>query len=317
MAAPKCTDQELIEAFKKLQSGVLVARHFDMSREVVRRRKLRVEAKYGIILPVFDLREGYGSASVDQRAISTINLDSGTILVGSDGHIWGRPWTTAQRAFLKFVKELKPAILAANGDMFDGARISRFPSIGWETTPEVKEELEAVQEYMDLLLQASPNSKRFWPAGNHDLRFESRLSQVAQEYRGIRGLHLKDHVQGWVPCWRVDVNDNLVIKHRWHAGVHATYNNTLKSGKSIVTGHLHSLQVRPWSDYLGTRYGVDSGCLAEPYAEQFIHYSEASPVNWRSGFVVLTIHKGRLLMPELVQKYDDTHVEFRGQLIEV
>jgi hypothetical protein len=36
---------------------------------------------------------------------------------------------------------------------------------------------------------------------------------------------------------------------------------------------------------------------------------------WRSGFVVLTFKKGQMLMPELVQKFDEDHVEFRGHLI--
>jgi hypothetical protein len=57
--------------------------------------------------------------------------------------------------------------------------------------------------------------------------------------------------------------------------------------------------------------------MAEPFDDQFIHYTEANPVNWRSGFVVLTIKDGKLLMPEMVQKWDDDHVEFRGQLIRV
>lgn len=313
----KVTDEQVIAAYKDLQSTTKVANLFGMARDAIRRRARRIEVKRNIVLPVFDTRPAYNVAQIDQKAIATLQIDSGTILVGSDAHIWPGELTTAQRAFLLFAKKLKPHCIVANGDMFDGAGISRFPSIGWEKKPTVQEELEAVQDYMDKLLKASPNSIRFWPAGNHDLRFESRLAAVASEYRGIKGIHLKDHIPGWTPCWKVDVNDDVVIKHRWHNGLHATHNNTLKAGKTIVTGHLHSLNVRPWSDYNGTRWGVDSGTLAEPYSEQFIHYTEASPVNWRSGFVVLTFRDGKLLWPEVVAKYDDNHVEFRGELIAV
>jgi hypothetical protein len=31
-----------------------------------------------------------------------------------------------------------------------------------------------------------------------------------------------------------------------------------------VHGHLHKLQVTPWADYRGRRYGVDTGTMAEP-----------------------------------------------------
>jgi hypothetical protein len=316
MRHQKASDQEIISAFRELQSPTKVVEKLGISKQALHRRRKLIEKKLGIILPIFDPRGTYNTAQIDQKAIATLKIDNGTILVGSDAHLWPGELTTAQRAFLRFAKELKPHCIVANGDMFDGAGISRFPGIGWEKRPTVQEELEAVQDYMDKLLKASPNSIRFWPAGNHDLRFESRLAAVAPEYRGIKGIHLKDHIQGWTPCWRVDVNDDVVIKHRWANGLHAVYNNTLKSGKTMVTGHLHSLKVTPWSDFTGTRYGVDTGTLAEPNGEQFINYTEAGPTNWRSGFVVLTFRNGRLLIPELAMKHDDNHVEFRGQLIE-
>ena len=34
-----------------------------------------------------------------------------------------------------------------------------------------------------------------------------------------------------------------------------------------------------------------------PYDEQFIHYTEANPLNWRSAVTVLTIWDGTLLPP--------------------
>ena len=46
-------------------------------------------------------------------------------------------------------------------------------------------------------------------------------------------------------------------------------------------------------------------------------YLEENPTNWRSGFVVLTFHNGKLLMPELVMKFNDQAIEFRGQVIQL
>ena len=317
LMAPKCTDAEFIAVYKELQSTVLVARRLGTAESNVRQRRARIEKAYGIMLPQYDHRPAYNRTEVSEKAVITHRITDGVILVGSDAHLWPGALTTAQRAFLLFAKNFKPDTIILNGDVFDGAGISRFPSIGWEKRPTVQGELEAVQDYLDKLLKASPNSKRFWPAGNHDLRFESKLAAVAPEFAGVKGIHLKDHCPGWIPCWRVDVNEDVVVKHRWANGIHAVYNNTLRSGKTMITGHLHSLKVTPWSDYNGTRWGVDSGTLAEAYGEQFTNYTEQNPVNWRSGFIVLTFRNGRLLIPEIVQKVDDDHVEFRGEIVAV
>jgi hypothetical protein len=154
--------------------------------------------------------------------------------------------------------------------------------------------------------------------GNHDARYESRLAAVAPEYREVKGVHLKDHFPEWLPCWRVDVNDDVVIKHRMRSGVHATYNNTVNAGKTVVTGHLHSLRVTPFTDYRDSaRFGVDCGTLADTDGPQFNDYLEAGPVNWRSGFVVMTFREGRLMWPEVVARVDEEHVQFRGAVIPV
>ena len=45
-----------------------------------------------------------------------------------------------------------------------------------------------------------------------------------------------------------------------------------------------------------------------PHGDQFIDYREDNPVDWRSGFAILTFYKGMLLMPELVQVLDGKDV---------
>jgi hypothetical protein len=251
----------------------------------------------------------------DPRA--AIQVTNGIVLVGGDGHYWPGPASTAHRAFVKFIKDMKPKAIVYNGDAFDGASISRFPDIGWEKNPWVFEELEAVQDRLAEIEQAAPKGCFLtWNMGNHDLRYETRLAAVAPQYRNIKGLHLKDHFPRWVPAWSTWFNEKVVTKHRLKGGVHATHNNVIASGKTIVTNHLHSLKVTPYSDYSSRpRWGVDCGCLADPGGEQFVNYTEDAPRNHRSGFAVLTFFKGDLLWPELVHVYDGGHVEFRGNLI--
>jgi hypothetical protein len=71
------------------------------------------------------------------------------------------------------------------------------------------------------------------------------------------------------------------------------------------------------TDYNGTRWGVDTGTMADPRGPQFIDYLEDNVTDWRSGFAVLTFFKGRLLWPEVVHVTGEDEVEFRGKVIRV
>jgi hypothetical protein len=308
MAQAKISEEEFIELWHKLQSPAAVAKHIGSSERAVHLRRRSIENRTG-----HELKTVHNDRN---RGVMSFEMKNGTILVGSDAHYWPGPATPAHRGFVKLVKELKPTAVIMNGDAFDGARISRFPPMNWEQTPTVKKELEAVQERLGEIEDAAKGARLFWPLGNHDMRFEARLVQSIPEYAEVHGTRLKDHLPRWHGCWRVDVNQDVVIKHRIAGGIHAVYNNTLRSGRSTVTGHLHSLKVTPWTDYNGTRYGVDTGTMADPTGPQF-DYTEAGPVNWRSGFAVLTFHNGRLLIPELAQVVDDDHIEFRGKVIKI
>ena len=320
MTAPACSDQEFIQTWRDLQSASKVADAIGVKVRNVCYRRKNIEKKYGLVLPVSgDRTTAYNTIEVSwNRAVIRYRVKDGVILIGSDAHIWPGPLNTVQKAFIKFAKTLKPKALVANGDFFDGASISRHPSIGWEKKPTVQQELEAVQAYVAALEKAAPGADRFWTAGNHDLRFESRLAAMAPEYRGVHGIHLKDHFPRWKPCWRIDVNDDLVIRHRELGGEHADFNNVVKGGKSIVTGHDHRLGSTPYVNYAGLKYGIRTGMMADSAQdEQFVHYLEAKEPNWHSGFVVLTFREGRLMEPEVVRKWGENAVQFRGEVISV
>jgi hypothetical protein len=246
-----------------------------------------------------------------------VELENGVVLVASDMHYWPGEPSTAHKALVKFCKTLRPAIVVMNGDVIDGCSISRHPPIGWNKLPSVKEELEVCQDRLREVGKAAFKAKKFWPLGNHDARFETRLAQVAPEFKDVHGISLRDHFPEWTGCWSLHINDNTVIKHRYKGGVHAPFNNTMASGRSIITGHLHSQKVTPYTDYSGTRYGVDTGCLADPFHDAFQDYTEDNSKDWRSGFAVLTYRNGLLLYPELVTVWDANHVQFRGTLHEV
>ena len=318
-----CSKEEFAALWKKLGSARKVADHLGIDVRAVYARRNRIEEKLSISLDSFDIAKE-ATARV-HRARVPLNIQDGIVLVASDAHFWPEIRTTAFRALLHFLEHMRPRPVAMilNGDMFDGATISRHPKIGFmEKAPSVQEELQAVEERLTEIEDVlPPGCEAIWTLGNHDLRYESFLAAHAPQYEGVHGLHLKDKFPRWKPCWGVHINEGIqsytVIKHRWHNGTHATHNNVIKAGVNIVTGHLHAPNYKPWSDYTGTRYGIDCGTLAEPYSEQFVNYTEDGPVNWRSAFAVLTYSGGRLLLPEFVQRVDDERVEFRGNVIEV
>ncbi len=246
-----------------------------------------------------------------------LEINNGCVFVAGDAHYWPGRISTAHRALVAACKLYHPKAVIMNGDVFDGASISRHAPIGWESRPSVIQEIDACKERLDEIQAAAVNAKLYWPLGNHDARFESRLASVAPEYAKVHGVHLQDHFPSWWPCWSVWINEDVVVKHRWKGGVHATHNNTVGSGKTMVTNHLHSQKVTPYTDYNGDRWGVDTGTLAEPFGPQFQDYCEDNPVNWRSGFAMLTFVNGRLLQPELIRVVEDGVVDFRGRLWDV
>ncbi len=309
------SETDFIEEYPKIGAAGIAEKYGITQRKVFDRRR-KIELRRGISLQA--PAKGGGILQFDQHpAVIPISIQNGHILVGSDSHYWPGIVTTAHRAFLEFAKEFKPKVIIKNGDEADFPQISRHAQIAWESRPKLSVEVDNLKAMLSEIEKTTPDARLLWPLGNHDARFESRLSQVAPEYADIHGVHLKDNFPKWEPCWAVFVNDDLVVKHRFKSGIHATHNNAMWAGRSIITGHLHSLKVTPLSDYNGTRWGVDSGTMADPYGPQFYNYTEINPVNWRSGFILLTFVNGRLLWPEIIWVSGKDEVQFRGKVMRV
>jgi hypothetical protein len=314
------SDEEFLRTWEQFKSPTKVANALNVSVRGVYERRDRMEKRMGIVLKtVGDVREKNGetnkarlaaerNAEVRATCIENIinsNVANGTVVIFSDAHYWPGEPTVAHTALVKVIKQLKPDLVIANGDLFDGARISRHPRAGWEQRPSVKEEIEVVCLRMREIEKAAKGSQLIRTLGNHDSRFENYIAANAPELEGVHGTSLFDFLPAWRGCWAVHVNPGddgwTVIRHVHVAGgIHSAYNSTVRAGTHYVHGHLHKLQVTPFGDYRGRRYGVDTGTLADPEGQQFA-YTQAGPLNWCSGFAVLTYADGRLLIPELVE----------------
>jgi hypothetical protein len=324
MAQKSCSDADFIALWDQVKSAKDISKILNITERRVLARRRSLEKRKDINLHSSDpkgIKYQKDYATVPHNVRTNLGLLNGTVIVFSDAHFWPGIRSTAFQGLLWAIEQFKPRAVINNGDAFDGASISRYPRIGWDTKPSLIGELKACEASLEEIETAAKAShsqcKLIWTLGNHDARFENTLANRVPEFANIKGFTLKDHFQAWTPAWSCWATDDVVIKHRWKGGIHAVYNNSVMSGKSYVTGHLHSLKVSPFSDLNGTRYGVDTGTLAEPTGPQFIDYLEDNPVNWRSGFAILTIWKGHLLQPELVQVFDKGNIEFRGQVIDV
>jgi predicted phosphodiesterase len=324
MTKAVCTDQEFIELWKQVQSPSGMSKALGVDVRAIMRRRNYLESKYNIALvtdnplkQTITFDRNVAKQKLAEKLEETRHsvrrgtvIENGKVVVFSDAHFYPNDYSTA-------IKAHKPEVIINNGDAFDGASISRHPRIGWDSKPSVIEELKAVQDHLSAIEEASVHkSNLIWTLGNHDARFENFLAAQAPQYEGVQGFTLKDHFPLWQPCWSFWINEDTVIKHRWKGGRYAGSNNTTFAGTSIVTGHTHQLKVEPFTDYKGTRYGVQTGCLANPMGDQFSDYTEDNPKDWRSGFAVLTFVDGKLLPPELVQVWneDKGEVTFRGKI---
>jgi hypothetical protein len=318
-----CTDMEFIQLWGQLQSATKIAKHLGINNRAAHLRRRWIEKEYNMVLNASDLR-GMQYDKNKPKSFSPLKqvelgMLDGPIVVFSDAHFIPHQRTTAFKGLLYMIQTLAPAAVICNGDAFDGASISRH-DVTEQPATTVIQELKACQgalgEIEEVAKAARHNVKLLWTWGNHDVRFGNRLAQHAPQFKEVLGFKLTDHFLDWEFCWAVWPTDDVIIKHRYKSGVHATHNNTVQSGKSIITGHLHSLKVTPFSDFNGVRFGVDTGTLAETDGPQFT-YAELNPSNHRSGFVVLNFFNGDLLWPEIVAKHSEDHIQFRGDVIDV
>lgn len=320
MYPSKISDAEFIKAWTETGGRAQAAANvLDMTVRGVYQRRNKTEKRTGVILPSAGDAPGTGRGDAggiknDYTARLSISGFSGTAIVFSDCHYWPGEASIAHKALVEVAKEIKPKLLIGNGDLFDGARLSRFPRNGWEEQPRVSDELNAAMDRLAEVRHAARNAQALRTVGNHCIRFDRYLAMNASEMEGIAGARLSDHLPAWKECMSIFINGNTMVKHRYHGGIHAGYNNTLKAGTSIVTGHTHILEIKPWADYTGRRYGVQTGAIADVAGAQFA-YIEDAPTPWCSGFAVLNFDSaGRLIYPELCEVIEGV-AYFRGQKV--
>jgi predicted phosphodiesterase len=333
------TDEKFIEVWNRLKSPTAVAKELGINIRNAMMRRRTLEVKYRITLDT-DLNYKNNIAkeyqererakrierqeALQERLDATshsvrrgMELEKGRVIIFSDAHFTNYT-TTAFKALIKFIEHFKPKAIICNGDAFDGAVLSRFPKINYDSQPSVLDELNYCKTHLEAIVKAKPAGCRLiWTLGNHDMRYEAALVARAPEFSGVDGFNLKYHFPEWETCWSFWVNSDTVIKHRHKGGRYAGYHNVQASFSNIFTGHTHVLTCSPISTFdQKTYWGVQTGTLADPNDDAFI-YTEDNAKDWRSGFIMASWERGRLIMPEMIMACGENEVEFRGEILSV
>jgi UDP-2,3-diacylglucosamine pyrophosphatase LpxH len=308
MAAAPLSIEVMIETLRLWeehnQNGWAAARSINVPVQTFQHRLTKAKEKFPKGVPT----EIMGKTWVYKRLVRK-DVPSSRWIIGSDIHIWDGEPTIIYKAFIKIAKSLKVDGIILNGDVIDGARISRHPSIRGSKAPKIEKEIETAKKWIKMLPKAK---HQLWTIGNHDIRIDNYIAANAGELDGYI-LSLGEHFPAWELAWAFEIN-NTEVRHRFRAGIHAGWNNTLHSGASMVTGHTHQLQVTAMRDRKGSRWGVETGMMADPFGPQF-EYSEGSPSRSQQGFAVLTFDDdGVMLPPELCEMIGGRPV-FRGQYV--
>lgn len=301
--------------FGVLGAGKLAQQIGVKEREIYKRRR-NVERRHGTLLTAPT------QCNVEYPGRVPLEIKNGQVLIGSDFHIWPGEESTCLRAFKKFVDDIKPSAVILNGDVMDFPRISRHPQ-NWEKAPDPQEEIEAAQDHLnDIVLRCKRGAKKLWTLGNHDGRLEALYANSTPQMKGMKGVHLADFFPAWRKAMSCFINEDneggaTMVKHipGGGGGVNATRNYVVKAGTHVVHGHLHRQSVQCVSNYRRYNfYGVDAGMVADKEHVAF-GYAQDAPLDWRSGFVLLTYLDGVLMPPDLITKVDKKTVYFRGNLI--
>jgi hypothetical protein len=320
----KKRDEQFIAAWHAAGgSPARLSEQLGLSVRAIYLRRESIEQRHGIALvansPKAQKHDPTALRAImsSRRDVNRLEIHEGVVLVGSDAHYSPGVIPVAHKALCNLITELGREVKAVvlNGDILDGGSISRHPRIRWKQAPSVKDELEAVLERTgDIERAIVPGTHLFRTYGNHCARFESRLSSMVPQYEGIAGFTLRDHLPQWMDSDRIDVNDDMVIIHDWHAGIHSGWNDVLKGGCHTVTGHTHELGCKAHKGFKGTHYGIKTGMLADDDQQEFDYRLGKPGFNWQSGFAVLTWKEGVLLHPEFCAVRDDGRAYFRGKL---
>ena len=155
MAMPALAKEVLEETLKEYyrQNRVVRAtgRVLSMPPSTVQARLDMIQLRYPEMWELYEKSNDGITAQWLYPQVLTGELVDGCIIIGGDAHIWPGVDTIMMKAFVKVAKQIKPKMICLNGDIIDGARVSRHGSTLGSAAPKVSAEIDAAKAWMDQL----------------------------------------------------------------------------------------------------------------------------------------------------------------------
>jgi len=240
----------------------------------------------------------------------SINNDTPyAMLVFSDAHFEGHE-TASYQIMLKVLKDLVKTrqlkCVVANGDIMDLSILSTFAKYTLDIRPkertvqqEILDSQGQLNKIQKIINGAKYPIKQLATFGNHETRLSKFVSMWGRQFEDFEGFKMQNLFPDWDWAMSHLVDDTVMIKHRMRGGIHTAYQNAMRSGLNLITGHTHQLNQRTFNTYTTSSMAVQTGHLSESYHP----YLEDNIANdWNNGFAVIMIDPvEKTIHPELVQ----------------
>jgi predicted phosphodiesterase len=300
--------KETIRQWNAAGSMSMAARMAQVPRTTFQNRFHQAELKYPELIKKVDKHNGtFQPWTYTNTIIPEFEIKS--VLIGGDAHIWNKEPSLMWRAFCKVAKSVKPDAIILNGDILDGAKVSRHKSLLGSRAPKISDEIDAAREWIRMLPKVQT---QIWTIGNHDQRVDNYLANQAPEMEDYAG-RLSDRFPDWQFGYCADIN-GVEVRHRFRNGIHAGWNNALHGGVTMVTSHTHQLQVTAVRNRKGSHYGIECGMLGDPSSAAF-EYTEGAPSRVCPGFVLLSFDEDGHVMPPECAEMIRGRPSFRGKYV--
>lgn len=218
------------------------------------------------------------------------------VLIMSDMHIPYHDKNSIEAA-VKFGREFKPNIIHLNGDIADFYAISRHDK---DPRREMKQELDAVRQFLYWLRKAFPKAQILYKIGNHEDRMERFLVKNAPVFLGVpdfevaellkfrdMGIELVKSLQ-LVRFGKLPVYHGHELPQGMSSPVNPARGLWMRVQETCVAGHWH--RVSEHTEKTGISDKISScwslGCLCDMKPDY------ASVNRWSAGFATVETDKG-------------------------